>query len=216
MRAAFAGQANPLTAPSEVPERTPVRESNQQVELPSRDPRPAAVLCALFDDAGQAAVVLTRRSTRLRSHTGEVSLPGGRLDPGETAVEAALREAREEVGLDPARVEIVGALHPLATYSSRSAIRPFVGILDRQPELRPNPAEVDRVFTVTLVELVSPGAYHDEVWPPRHAPIHFFDVPGETIWGATARMLRDLLDRVLPVKPPTTSVEDGTGPGWVP
>ncbi len=198
VREAFACQVNPNDAVGGAPQRASARELSNQVELPSRDPRPAAVLCALFDDGGQAAVVLTRRSTRLRSHTGEVSFPGGRLDPGETPVVAALREAREEVGLDPGDIEIIGTLNPLATVTSRSAIRPFVGVVGKRPELRPSAAEVDRAFTVTLAELVSPGTYHDELWPPLDTPVHFFDVPGETIWGATAQMLRDLLDRVIP------------------
>ncbi len=211
VREAFACQVDPIDDVGGTPERVSTRELSNQVELPGRDPRPAAVLCALFDDGGQAAVVLTRRSARLRSHTGEVSFPGGRLDPGETPAAAALREAREEVGLDPADIEIIGTLNPLATVTSRSAIRPFVGVLGRRPELRPNAAEVDRAFTVRLAELVLPGTYHDELWPPLDTPIHFFDIPGETIWGATARMLRELLDRVVP--PPGTTTRPGSGTG---
>ncbi|HLH47409.1 MAG TPA: CoA pyrophosphatase [Acidimicrobiales bacterium] len=169
-------------------------------DLPATDPRPAAVLCALFEEGGQAHVVLTRRSRRLRSHTGEVAFPGGRLDAGEGPSGAALREAEEEVGLDPSSVEIIGALTPLSTLTSRSAIMPFVAVLPGRPALVPNPAEVERVFAVPLVDLVAPGAYHAELWdvlgrPER--PIHFFDLPGETVWGATARLLRELLDRVL-------------------
>jgi 8-oxo-dGTP pyrophosphatase MutT (NUDIX family) len=172
--------------------------------LPMVDPRPAAVLCALFEEDGDTWVVLTRRSTRLRSHTGEVSFPGGRLDAGETAVAAALREADEEVGIDPASVEVIGELAPLSTMSSRSAITPFVGVLDRRPQLRPNPAEVDRAFTVPLSELMAPGVYHEERWAfpgGGERAIHFFDLPGDTVWGATAKMLRDLLDRVYPASP---------------
>jgi 8-oxo-dGTP pyrophosphatase MutT (NUDIX family) len=169
--------------------------------LPMVDPRPSAVLCALFEEDGDTWVVLTRRSSRLRSHTGEIACPGGRLDPGETAVAAALREADEEVGIDPTTVEIIGELSPLATMSSRSAITPFVGVIGRRPQLRPNPAEVDRAFTVPLSELMAPGVYHEERWTfpgGGDRAIHFFDLPGETVWGATGMMLRDLLDRVYP------------------
>ncbi|MHB1536833.1 MAG: NUDIX hydrolase [Acidimicrobiales bacterium] len=167
-------------------------------ELPSADDRPAAVLCAVFDDAGRAAVVLTRRSTQMRSHTGEVALPGGHLEPQESPAAAALREAWEEVGIDAGSVEMIGQLRPLATYARSATVMPFVGLLASPPKLQPNPSEVDRAFTVTLSELVAPGVYHDELWPdPRGAerPIHFFDLVGETVWGATARILRDLLDR---------------------
>lgn len=180
-----------------------------RVELPSWGSRPAAVLCVLFEEAGQARVVLTRRSARLRSHTGEVSFPGGRLDPGESAVEAALREAQEEVGLDPSDVEILGELRSLSTWSSRASIRPFVGVLERRPVLVANADEVDRVFTVALGDLMAPGVYHEERWPADGAgyedpgsSVHFFELYGETVWGATARMLRDLLDLVVaPAEP---------------
>jgi 8-oxo-dGTP pyrophosphatase MutT (NUDIX family) len=175
--------------------------------LPSIDPRPAAVLCALWDEDGQATVLLTRRSRRLRSHTGEVSFPGGRLDAGESAVSAALREADEEVGLDPSQVEVIGRLHPLATLSSAVAIEPFVAVLAGRPDLRPNPMEVDHAFGVTLVELMAPGVYHEERWDVGDGierPVHFFDLPGDTVWGATARLLRDLIDVVA--SPPAPAI----------
>ena len=178
-----------------------VADSVLDDRLPMVDARPAAVLCALFEEDGDTWVVLTRRSTRLRSHTGEVAFPGGRLDAGETAVAAALREADEEVGIDPDSVEVIGELSSLSTMSSRSAIVPFVGVLARRPQLRPNPAEVDRAFTVRLSQLMASGVYHEERWAfagGGDRAIHFFELPGETVWGATAKMLRDLLDRVFP------------------
>lgn len=181
-----------------------------RVELPSPDPRPAAVLCVMFEELDQARVVLTRRSARLRSHTGEVSFPGGRLEPGEPALDAALREAREEIGLEPSEVEVIGELRDLSTWSSRAVIRPFVGVLPGRPVLVANADEVDRVFTVALGDLMAPGVYHEERWdaPDRDGrvpgwSVHFFELRGETIWGATARMLRDLLDIVVPPVAPT-------------
>ena len=173
------------------------------VELPSRSARPSAVLCAVFDDRGQAAVVLTRRSSRLRSHTGEVSFPGGRLDPGEAPSSAALREAWEEVGIAPVSVELIGQLHPLTTPVNPAPIVPFVGVLDRAPVLAPNPAEVERAFTTTVASLFA--VYRDEVWSdPRYGGdrlMCFFDLDHDIVWGATARMLRDLLDRVWTTTP---------------
>jgi 8-oxo-dGTP pyrophosphatase MutT (NUDIX family) len=164
------------------------------------DTRPAAVLCALFDDEGEAHVILTRRSSNLRLHTGEVSFPGGRLDHGETAVDAALREAHEEVGIDPATIEILGSLTPLVTVTGRALISPFVGALPAPPLLLPNPAEVERAFEVSLAELVSEGVYREELWniPGEDGrSISFFELWGDTVWGATAWMLRDLLETVL-------------------
>ena len=93
------------------------------------EPLPSAVLICLYDGPAGAEVLLTRRSWHMRTHRGEVSFPGGRLDPGETPVEAALREAHEEVALDPRQVEVIGELDHLATMVSRSVIVPIVARL---------------------------------------------------------------------------------------
>jgi 8-oxo-dGTP pyrophosphatase MutT (NUDIX family) len=158
------------------------------------------VLCALFEEDGEARVVLTRRSSQLRSHTGQVSFPGGRLEDGEAPLAAALREAAEEVGIDPRDVEILGQLSALTTFSSGAGITPFVGALPGRPRLRPNPAEVERAFDVSLAELVSEGVYHLELWELPGAgwrEMYIFDVAGDTVWGATARMLGELLDLIF-------------------
>ncbi len=181
----------------------PMAGTSPSIELPGLDvpgARPAAVLCALFDEDNEARVVLTRRSSRLRSHTGEVSFPGGRLDPGEAPIAAALREASEEVGLDPASVDILGQLSPLSTFSSQAIITPFVGVLPGRPLLHPNPAEVERAFDVPLAELVREGVYTEELWELPGAgwrALNFFHLIGDTVWGATARILRELLELIL-------------------
>src|SRR4051812_28544191 len=145
----------------------PAHPDHHEVALPAElpgPPRPAAVLVPLFEEDGETRVILTRRAAHLRHHTGEVSFPGGRLDPGEEAVAAALREASEEVGLDPAQVEIVGQLAPLTTMSSAAAITPFVGVLAARPVLHPNPAEVEVAFDVALADLLADGVYREERW----------------------------------------------------
>lgn len=160
--------------------------------------RRSAVLAPLFEDDGEVHVVLTRRAWHMRSHTGEVSFPGGKQEPGETLWETALREAHEEVALEPAVVEHVGELHHLATVTSRASIVPFVGVLPERPRLHPNPAEVDAVLLVRLAELLDPETYRQERWgiAGLDRPIHFFEIHGDTIWGATASMLVDLLTRI--------------------
>jgi 8-oxo-dGTP pyrophosphatase MutT (NUDIX family) len=171
---------------------------------------PAAVLVALFERAGETRVVLTRRAAHLRTHTGEVAFPGGRLDPGESPETAARREAAEEVGLDPATVEIVGRLTPLATFSSGTTITPVVGTLAHAPELVANPREVAHAFDVSLAELAADGVFREERWvvPGRSLPVAdpvadgsfpvwFFELPDDTVWGATARVLVELLRLVL-------------------
>lgn len=171
----------------------------------------AGVLAALFEEDGEARLILTRRSTGLRTHRGEVSFPGGRIDPGEGPVETALREAHEEIGLDPSLVTPIGWTHPVSTLVSASLIVPVLATLEARPVLVANPAEVERVFDVSLAELADPDIFHEERWriPGRTIlgtadnsfPVWFFEVSGEMIWGATARMLRELLSVVL-----------GTGP----
>jgi 8-oxo-dGTP pyrophosphatase MutT (NUDIX family) len=176
---------------------------------------PAAVLVALFEEEGETRVVLTVRSGRLRSHTGEVAFPGGRLDQGEGVVEAALREADEEVGLDPALVKVVGQLSPMPTISSTSVMTPVVASLAERPSLVASPTEVERVFDVALSELVADGVFHEEWWsepkaaiargyPDGEFPVWFFEVAGETVWGATARTLVELLCLVLGVGVPSS------------
>jgi 8-oxo-dGTP pyrophosphatase MutT (NUDIX family) len=157
--------------------------------------RSSAVLAAFYDGPDGPTVVLTRRAQHLRSHKGEVSFPGGRQEPGESLQEAALREACEEVGLARQGLEVVGELDHLTTFSSRSAIAPFVAVVDHVPDLTPQPTEVERILHVPVAELLLPEVFHEERWrlPSADRPIYFFDLVGDTIWGATARMLRQLL-----------------------
>jgi 8-oxo-dGTP pyrophosphatase MutT (NUDIX family) len=157
--------------------------------------RHSAVLLALFPGERGAEVVLTRRSQSLANHKGEISFPGGRLDPGETPVQAALREAHEEVALDPDLVTVVGELDHIATMVSHSHIVPVVGTLARRPMLRASAGEVDRILTAPLVDLLDAEVYREERWgqPPLDRAIHFFELDDETVWGATGRIMVQLL-----------------------
>ena len=160
--------------------------------------RESAVLAALFEEAGESRILLTRRAATLRSHRSEVSFPGGRLDEGESVVAAALREAWEEIGLDPASVEPIGMLGAMTTVSSNTLVHPVVGLLPGRPPLRPNPAEVELAFDVALADLLAPGVYHSEAWTFAGGPhtMHFFELPADIVWGATGRMVFELLGRV--------------------
>jgi 8-oxo-dGTP pyrophosphatase MutT (NUDIX family) len=171
-------------------------------ELELEGARSSAVLIALYDGARGAEVVLTRRTRHVSTHKGEVSFPGGRMDPGETPVQTALREAHEEVGLDPSVPEVVGELDHLSTVASRSHIVPVVARLPERPTLVPARAEVARLLHVPLVDLLEPGTYHEERWgaPPLDRSVYFFDLDDETVWGATARMLAQLLGVALGVE----------------
>ncbi|MCP5029323.1 MAG: CoA pyrophosphatase [Actinomycetia bacterium] len=179
----------------------------------------SAVLIPVYEHDGSVHVVLTRRAWHLRSHPGEVSFPGGRCDPGETPVDTALREAHEELNLDRGSVEVVGELDHLATVSSGSLIVPVVGLLSGRPELVPAPDEVDAAMHVGLAELLAPETWREELWDARQwagqsggvQPITFFELEGDTVWGATANMLRELLGRAT-----GTGGYDTYGPGGRP
>ncbi len=138
------------------------------------DTRPAAVLCLLFDHDGEANVVLTRRADHLPSHGGEVSFPGGRMRPGEPPLQAALREANEEVGLQTGSVDVIGALTPLTTRRSPALVYCFVGRFEGPNAggqvLRADSSEVDRIFWVALARLAENGVYHEEIWPSGRGP----------------------------------------------
>ena len=158
--------------------------------------REAAVLVAMFEVAGEAAVLLTKRPETMPSHRGEIAFPGGKREPEDVDLTAAaLREAQEEVGLEPAAVDVVAELDRIGTVASAFTITPFVGLLDAVPELRPDPREVVDAFAVPISDLLDPDAYREETWDlfgaPR--PMAFFELPGETVWGATARILTRLL-----------------------
>ena len=182
-------------------DRSTIRRAFQSTGPALRSPRMgqmergAAVLAPLYEADDGLRVVLTRRSSALRSHSGEVSFPGGRQDHGEDLVQTALRESHEEIDLDPGSVDVVGELDHLSTFGSNSFIIPYVGLLDGEPALRANPSEVAAVLTVPLSELLAPDVYREERWNLYGAerPIFFFELYGDTVWGATAAMLRQLL-----------------------
>jgi 8-oxo-dGTP pyrophosphatase MutT (NUDIX family) len=136
-----------------------------------------------------------------------VSFPGGRLDEGEDPPSAALREAYEEISLDPAQVTTEGWIHPVLTVVSGSLIMPIVASVPSRPHLVASPAEVERVFDVSLRDLADLENFHEERWriagrtvagtTDDSITVWFFEVEGEMVWGATARMIHELLSLVL-------------------
>jgi 8-oxo-dGTP pyrophosphatase MutT (NUDIX family) len=157
----------------------------------------AAVLAPLFvDGAGDLHAVFTRRRHDLRRHPGEISFPGGRRDPGERLVETALREAHEEIGLPPALVDVVGALEPTPTFVTNYAIYPFVGLIEPGFEWVVADREVAEVLELPLSAIAAARGERRLVRKgiPFRTPT--YEVGGAMIWGATARILGDLLARI--------------------
>jgi 8-oxo-dGTP pyrophosphatase MutT (NUDIX family) len=160
--------------------------------------RESAVLCVLYEDGGEPHVVLTRRSPQMRSHAHEVSFPGGRKDETDPDLWfTALREAEEEVALDPGSVTRIGELDRFVTVGSQSLIHPFVAVADSKPEIHvASPHEVEAIVHVSLGELLREDVWREEIWGFRQYGVRaltFFEIEGDTIWGATGSMLRQLL-----------------------
>ena len=164
---------------------------DQILRQPLENARPSAVLVGLFETSRGVEAILTRRSQEMTNHRGEISFPGGRLDAGETVVDAALRETHEEIGLLPSDARVVGELNGMATVVSNSHIVPIVARYASAPNFRAVNSEVDRVFSVPLLELTQKDTYSQEHWvfSDREFQINFFYLDDETIWGATARIL---------------------------
>lgn len=162
-------------------------------------PRAAAALLLLYPQADDLWLPLTVRSGILPLHRGEVSLPGGATDPTDDGpVMTALREAQEEVGLDPAVVDIWGTLTPLYIPPSNFMLTPVVGFTPTPPVLAPNPDEVDAVFSVPLSRLLDPATIVEEEWTLHGMQVRvpFFALEGYKVWGATAILLSELLARL--------------------
>jgi 8-oxo-dGTP pyrophosphatase MutT (NUDIX family) len=156
------------------------------------------VLVPLFsrDESDDAHVVLTRRRSDLRSHAGEISFPGGRQDPHDQALEdTALREAEEEIGLERSQVSLIGALTPVSTFATGYEIHPFVGLIPAGVRWRLSPREVDAVLELSL-RAIRDGRTRTRL---QRRGISFetdaYVVEQNLIWGATARILEELLER---------------------
>lgn len=158
---------------------------------------PAAVLIPIVD-RGEPHLVFAKRTETVGHHRGQISFPGGVVtarDPSPLA--AALRECEEEIGLPPAAVDVLGALDDTETFATQFVITPFVGLVQgRPPTWRPDGEEIEKVVEVPFAALTAPGAFRVEWWERDgvRRPVYFFDYGGETIWGATARILKHYLD----------------------
>src|SRR3954470_2779899 len=169
----------------------------EAAELDAPGTKDAAVLVPLYPDGGELHAVFTKRREDLRRHAGEISFPGGRQDdPDEDLVHTALREAEEEIGLPPDAVQVLGALQPTPTIAASYAIYPFVGRIEPGHEWTPSATEVAQILELSLPDLRA--GYGRRRLLRRGVPFRtdVYCVGEHLIWGATARILGDLLDRV--------------------
>jgi 8-oxo-dGTP pyrophosphatase MutT (NUDIX family) len=159
----------------------------------------AAVLVPLYEEGGRLHAVFTKRPADMRRHAGEISFPGGRMDDDEDLRDTALREAEEEIGLAREQVQVVGALPPTGTIVTNYAVYPFVGLTGSGNAFRPNPMEVDQVVELALPDLID--GFERKRLIRRGVPIKTdtYTVGGHLIWGATARILGTLLERLRPL-----------------
>lgn len=167
---------------------------------PNVVPRRGAVLVLLYPRAGRAHVALTRRPAGLRSHSGEISLPGGRQERGDaTPLATALRETWEELGVSAAGLTVWGQLRPVYVRASNYLIRPFVAYRRRRPRFRPSPSEVAELLEVPLAALLDRATHEEEVWLLRGElrRVAYFRFGEHKIWGATARILAQLVHLAL-------------------
>jgi 8-oxo-dGTP pyrophosphatase MutT (NUDIX family) len=160
----------------------------------------AAVLVPLYVDGGELHAVFTKRRDDLRRHAGEISFPGGRPDfEGEDLRDTALREAKEEIGLPTDDVELLGALPPTGTFVTNYRIHPFVGMIEAGKEWEIEPREVDVVLELSLPDLIR--GFEMQRLLRKGVPIKTptYTVEGNLVWGATARIVQHLLERLSPV-----------------
>ena len=165
--------------------------------------KPAAVLVPIVSRPDQLTVLFTQRTTHLKAHAGQVSFPGGRAEPGDASPEfTALREAQEEIGVDPSRVEVLARL---PDYHTRTGyiVAPIIGLLTPPLELVPDPREVADVFEVPLAFLLDPANHHRQTRVLQGRSVGYYEMPyqGRHIWGATAGMIVNL-SRFLSDAPP--------------
>ena len=168
---------------------------------PGRSPaesRAAGGLLLLFPAAAPVHLLLTVRSSALPSHAGQISLPGGAVEPGEAIEHAALREAHEETGLEPSAVRLLGPLTPLHIPVSGFVLHPVVGATNRRPQFEPADREVERLLEPSLDRLLDPNCV--QRWARSRdglfQDVPYFDIDGMRVWGATAMVLAEFLEIV--------------------
>ena len=163
--------------------------------IEKQNPKRSAVLIPIYKSEGEFRTVLIRRKSYDGVHSGQISFAGGRQERGEVPQQTALREAKEEVGLNPEEVEITGKLSGLYIPPSNFWVEPFVAQLSNVPDWVPEPNEVEYILTPTISQLLSPEIRVETIVQTRagQMKVPAFDLDGEIIWGATAMILSEFI-----------------------
>ena len=175
----------------------------------------AAVLIPLFKKNGEYYVLLTRRTDKVGTHKGQISLPGGKRDEGEDLLSTALREAREEIGIAEKDVRILGELDDMCTFASDFCIAPFVGLIPYPYPFKTNRLEIEEIIEVPLSVFLDEAKFREElhIRNGEPVPVYFYQHNEHTVWGATARILKQLMDLVSrkdPKSPPGSGLSNGS------
>jgi len=159
--------------------------------------KPASVLVPLISRHSGWSLLFTKRSDSVESHKGEISYPGGMIEQGESALAAALRETYEELGIEEDRIHVLGELDEILTFSG-FRIRPFVAQLSWPTPLRPNPGEIGSVHILALSGFADPSLFKTENWKRNNQdyPVYSYEFPECRVWGATAKITKNLIDRL--------------------
>lgn len=180
----------------------PVPRHGRRPGLFPEDARVAAALLLIYPREAEPSLLLTKRSAALPQHRGQVSLPGGAVDPGETIEQAALREAAEEVGLAPDGIQVLGRLSPMHIPVSGFVLHPVVAASECRPSVHVASGEVERLIEVRVRDLIDPSRHRRtvRVRDGFEFEMPYFDVDGEEVWGATAMVLAEF-SAILGVPP---------------
>lgn len=178
----------------------PAPRPSQRPRGRSGGARLGGVLLLLYCRESELSLVLTLRKDDLQSHAGQVSFPGGRNEPNESLLDTALREADEEIGINSSEVNVLGELTPLYIFPSDFEVYPFVAWYadGQQPDFRPHAGEVAELIEVPISYLMDPSNRTEEMWSIRgfDLKVPFFQVGKHKVWGATAMMLSEFIERL--------------------
>jgi len=173
-----------------------ILQDRKRVSSRKRGFRRAAVLVPIFERQGDSYLIFTQRTETVSTHKGEISFPGGAIDPEDREPrQAALREAEEELCLSPRQVTVLGLLDDIVTLS-RYRITPVVGMVRAPFSLCPNPREIEKVFEIPVGKFLDPRIFRKEdqiEFQGQSYPVYYFSLPEVTVWGATAKILKQFL-----------------------